>query len=172
MVCRIKSLPFDANQLDIIQFFEGFRLKPNGVQLVVRSDNKPTGEVSCQRTICLCLSYIGCNSRENPSFLVPILFCLHLDHSNMRQQCFVVHACDENAGGPLPAQSNSAQHHSQPLISLVYLVLHVQAFVDFESAEEAGRAIRDKDHKVFNEKFGERFVRLIQVRSLSLSLPL
>ena len=32
-------------QLDIIQFFAGFRLKANGVQLVVRSDNKPTGEV-------------------------------------------------------------------------------------------------------------------------------
>lgn len=47
-VVKIKSLPFDATQLDIIQFFEGFRLKPNGVQLVVRSDNKPTGEVrSC-----------------------------------------------------------------------------------------------------------------------------
>lgn len=44
-VVKIKSLPFDANQLDIIKFFEGFKLKPNGVQLVVRSDNKPTGEV-------------------------------------------------------------------------------------------------------------------------------
>lgn len=44
-VVKIKSLPFDATQLDMIQFFEGFKLKPNGVQLVVRSDNKPTGEV-------------------------------------------------------------------------------------------------------------------------------
>lgn len=42
---KIKSLPFDATQLDIIHFFEGFRLKPNGVQLVVRADYKPTGEV-------------------------------------------------------------------------------------------------------------------------------
>jgi epithelial splicing regulatory protein 1/2 len=41
----MKSLPFDATQLDVIQFFDGFKLKPNGVQLVVRSDNKPTGEV-------------------------------------------------------------------------------------------------------------------------------
>uniref|UniRef100_A0A6T8QA73 RRM domain-containing protein n=1 Tax=Chlamydomonas leiostraca TaxID=1034604 RepID=A0A6T8QA73_9CHLO len=80
-VVKIKSLPFDANQLDIIQFFDGFKLKPNGVQLVVRSDNKPTGE----------------------------------------------------------------------------------AFVDFESSEEAARAIREKDHKVFSEKFGDRYVRLIQV---------
>jgi hypothetical protein len=32
-------------QLDVIQFFEGFKMKANGVQLVVRSDNKPTGEV-------------------------------------------------------------------------------------------------------------------------------
>lgn len=44
-VVKMKSLPFDATQLDIINFFADFRLKPNGVQLVVRSDNKPTGEV-------------------------------------------------------------------------------------------------------------------------------
>ncbi|WIA30386.1 hypothetical protein OEZ86_000472 [Tetradesmus obliquus] len=80
-VVKMKSLPFDATQLDIIQFFEAYRLKPNGVQLVVRSDNKPTGE----------------------------------------------------------------------------------AFVDFENYEEAVKAMREKDHKVFNEKFGERYVRLIQV---------
>lgn len=35
--------------------------------------------------------------------------------------------------------------------------------MDFESAEEAARAIREKDHKVFSEKFGDRYVRLIQV---------
>ncbi|KXZ49796.1 hypothetical protein GPECTOR_19g247 [Gonium pectorale] len=80
-VVKIKSLPFDATQLDIIHFFESFKLKPNGVQLVVRSDNKPTGE----------------------------------------------------------------------------------AFVDFETPEEAARSIREKDHKVFSEKFGDRYVRLIQV---------
>lgn len=96
-VVKMKSLPFDANQADIILFFEQYRLKPNGVQLVVRSDNKPTGE----------------------------------------------------------------------------------AFVDFESYEEASKAMREKDHKVFNEKFGDRYVRLIQVRlwsapasnSLRLVLP-
>lgn len=38
-----------------------------------------------------------------------------------------------------------------------------QAFVDFESYEEASKAMREKDHKVFNEKFGDRYVRLIQV---------
>ncbi|GAX80146.1 hypothetical protein CEUSTIGMA_g7584.t1 [Chlamydomonas eustigma] len=80
-VVKIKSLPFDATQLDVIQFFEGFKMKANGVQLVVRSDNKPTGE----------------------------------------------------------------------------------AFIDFETPEEAGRGIREKDHKVFSEKFGDRYVRLIQV---------
>ena len=80
-VVKIKSLPFDASQLDVLHFFEGFKMKANGVQLVVRSDNKPTGE----------------------------------------------------------------------------------AFVDFESPEEASMAIRERDHKVFHEKFGERYVRLIQV---------
>jgi hypothetical protein len=44
-VVKMKSLPFDSTQLDIIHFFESYKLKPNGVQLVVRSDNKPTGEV-------------------------------------------------------------------------------------------------------------------------------
>jgi epithelial splicing regulatory protein 1/2 len=37
--------------------------------------------------------------------------------------------------------------------------------VDFENYEEAVKAMREKDHKVFNEKFGDRYVRLIQVRS-------
>jgi hypothetical protein len=36
--------------------------------------------------------------------------------------------------------------------------------VDFENYEEAAKAMREKDHKVFNEKFGDRYVRLIQVR--------
>ncbi|PNH05775.1 Heterogeneous nuclear ribonucleoprotein H [Tetrabaena socialis] len=80
-VVKIKSLPFDATQLDIIQFFDTFKLKPNGVQLVVRSDNKPTGE----------------------------------------------------------------------------------AFVDFVDPDEAARSIKERDHKVFSEKFGDRYVRLIQV---------
>lgn len=35
--------------------------------------------------------------------------------------------------------------------------------MDFEAPEEAGRAIREKDHKVFSDKFGDRYVRLIQV---------
>lgn len=41
--------------------------------------------------------------------------------------------------------------------------LSLQAFVDFENYEEAVKAMREKDHKVFNEKFGDRYVRLIQV---------
>lgn len=57
-VVKMKSLPFDATQLDIIQFFEQYKLKPNGVQLVVRSDNKPTGEVcaslACAGSSCVC----------------------------------------------------------------------------------------------------------------------
>lgn len=52
---KIKSLPFDATQLDMIQFFDGFKLKPNGVQLVVRSDNKPTGEVRAALVLVLLL---------------------------------------------------------------------------------------------------------------------
>ena len=39
----------------------------------------------------------------------------------------------------------------------------MQAFVDFETPEEASKAIREKDHKVFSMKFGDRYVRLIQV---------
>lgn len=35
--------------------------------------------------------------------------------------------------------------------------------MDFENYEEAAKAMREKDHKVFNDKFGDRYVRLIQV---------
>eukprot|EP01025_Chloroclados_australasicus_P008929 TRINITY_DN1331_c0_g1_i10.p1 TRINITY_DN1331_c0_g1~~TRINITY_DN1331_c0_g1_i10.p1 ORF type:complete len:672 (-),score=115.69 TRINITY_DN1331_c0_g1_i10:5362-7377(-) len=80
-VVRVKSLPFDANQADLLDFFRNYHMKPNGVQLVVRLDGRPTGE----------------------------------------------------------------------------------AFVDFESYEEALRASRDKDRQVFHPKFGERYVRLILV---------
>ena len=53
-VVKIKSLPFDATQLDVLQFFDGFKMKPNGVQLVVRSDNKPTGEVRAEKMTLGC----------------------------------------------------------------------------------------------------------------------
>lgn len=36
--------------------------------------------------------------------------------------------------------------------------------MDFETPEEAAKAIRERDHKVFHDKFGDRYVRLIQVR--------
>lgn len=51
-----------------------------------------------------------------------------------------------------------------PFLSTSAFWLFVQAFVDFENYEEAAKAMREKDHKVFNEKFGDRYVRLIQVR--------
>ena len=39
--------------------------------------------------------------------------------------------------------------------------------MDFENYEEAAKAMREKDHKVFHEKFGDRYVRLIQVRGVN-----
>lgn len=47
-VIKVKSLPYDACQLDVLQFFDGFRIRPNGVQLVIQGNNKPSGEV-CNR---------------------------------------------------------------------------------------------------------------------------
>ena len=44
-VIKVKSLPYDACQLDVLHFFEGFRIRPNGVQLVIQGNNKPSGEV-------------------------------------------------------------------------------------------------------------------------------
>jgi len=38
-----------------------------------------------------------------------------------------------------------------------------EAFVDFESYEEALKASKEKDRQVFHPKFGERYVRLILV---------
>ena len=39
----------------------------------------------------------------------------------------------------------------------------LQAFVDFDSGAEAERAITTKDRQVFAQKFGDRYVRLVQV---------
>lgn len=80
-VIKVKSLPYDACQLDVLQFFTGFKIRPNGVQLVIQGNNKPSGE----------------------------------------------------------------------------------AFVDFDSGAEAERAITTKDRQVFAQKFGDRYVRLVQV---------
>lgn len=38
----------------------------------------------------------------------------------------------------------------------------LQAFVDFDSGAEAERAITTKDRQVFAQKFGDRYVRLVQ----------
>ena len=44
--------------------------------------------------------------------------------------------------------------------------LHMlQAFVDFDSGAEAERAITTKDRQVFAQKFGDRYVRLVQACS-------
>jgi RNA recognition motif-containing protein len=139
-VIKMKSLPFDASQLDIITFFEGFKLKPNGVQLVVRSDNKPTGEVRLA----------GARPRRRG----PGRRCRGLRTAGAHPQAAdaaspapraPIHPADAAARRPPPAAPRA------------------QAFVDFDSPEEAGRALREKDHKVFAEKFGDRYVRLIQV---------
>ena len=45
-VIKVKSLPYDACQLDVLQFFDGFKIRPNGVQLVIQGNNKPSGEVT------------------------------------------------------------------------------------------------------------------------------
>ena len=45
-VIKVKSLPYDACQLDVLQFFDGFKIRPNGVQLVIQGNNKPSGEVN------------------------------------------------------------------------------------------------------------------------------
>eukprot|EP00873_Tetraselmis_striata_P041934 jgi/Tetstr1/462198/TSEL_007261.t1 len=81
-VVRVRGLPMDAKQLDVITFFKDYALRANGVQVLVTSGLKPVGE----------------------------------------------------------------------------------AFVDFETCEDAQKACAEKDHKVFDEeKFGDRFVRLILV---------
>lgn len=51
-VIKVKSLPYDACQLDVLHFFENFRIRPNGVQLVIQGNNKPSGEVSTQQQSC------------------------------------------------------------------------------------------------------------------------
>lgn len=43
-VVKMRSLPFEATQLDVIQFFHSYALKPDGVQLILHSDCKSAGE--------------------------------------------------------------------------------------------------------------------------------
>ena len=43
----------------------------------------------------------------------------------------------------------------------------MQAFVDFDSGAEAERAITTKDRQVFAQKFGDRYVRLVQASHVS-----
>ena len=45
----------------------------------------------------------------------------------------------------------------------------MQAFVDFDSGAEAERAITTKDRQVFAQKFGDRYVRLVQACPVSKS---
>lgn len=49
-VIKVKSLPYDACQLDVLMFFDGFKMRPNGVQLVIQGNNKPSGEVILKQT--------------------------------------------------------------------------------------------------------------------------
>lgn len=44
----------------------------------------------------------------------------------------------------------------------IALVL-TQAFADFETTDEARRAVAEKDRGTFGERFGDRFVRLVMV---------
>ena len=61
-VIKVKSLPYDACQLDVLQFFDGFKIRPNGVQLVIQGNNKPSGEVSLANPAVVQQLYIH-NSR-------------------------------------------------------------------------------------------------------------
>ena len=56
-VIKVKSLPYDACQLDVLMFFDGFKMRPNGVQLVIQGNNKPSGEVITAAVCCICLSW-------------------------------------------------------------------------------------------------------------------
>ena len=76
------------------------------------------------------------------------------------------HACRWSLPSSLPCPAPPRRCSPAPL-PLQHT--HAQAFVDFETPEEAGRSIKEKDHKVFSEKFGDRYVRLIQVGAPSLT---
>uniref|UniRef100_A0A061RGC4 G-rich sequence factor 1-like isoform x1 n=1 Tax=Tetraselmis sp. GSL018 TaxID=582737 RepID=A0A061RGC4_9CHLO len=80
-IVKVKGLPLEAKQIDLIHFFDGFNFRANGVQIVTAGLHRPTGE----------------------------------------------------------------------------------GFVDFETPEEAARAITTKDGSQFGAKFGDRFVKLLSV---------
>eukprot|EP00192_Tetraselmis_astigmatica_P019345 CAMPEP_0117697254 /NCGR_PEP_ID=MMETSP0804-20121206/29124_1 /TAXON_ID=1074897 /ORGANISM="Tetraselmis astigmatica, Strain CCMP880" /LENGTH=202 /DNA_ID=CAMNT_0005511479 /DNA_START=72 /DNA_END=677 /DNA_ORIENTATION=- len=52
-IVKVKSLPLEAKQIDLIKFFEGYTLRHNGVQIAVSGSFKPTGEVCAAEHLVL-----------------------------------------------------------------------------------------------------------------------
>ncbi len=92
-------------------------------------------------TVCLCISQLLNVSLEATMLLVDRKAIHHQNILSIVQQCLM---------GQLPVS-----HHLHML----------QAFVDFDSGAEAERAITTKDRQVFAQKFGDRYVRLVQACS-------
>ncbi|DBB18504.1 TPA: hypothetical protein ACH3X3_000145 [Trebouxia sp. C0006] len=137
-VIKVKSLPYDACQLDVLMFFDGFKMRPNGVQLVIQGNNKPSGEVPrSEMQAALALRFGG-------------------------------DGIVKMKGLPFKATADDvikffAGYRVRP--DGIHFVMHADgrpsgmAFVEFDCPQEAMRAL-SKDREQFGVAYGERFCLL------------
>lgn len=80
-ILKVKGIPFKANAADVRKFFQGHKIKPDGVSFIMHADGRPTGmafiefatpqeavramvSVSqlplCDTKVCLCTGAASC----------------------------------------------------------------------------------------------------------------
>jgi RNA recognition motif-containing protein len=42
-ILKVKGIPFKATAADVRKFFNGYKIKPEGVSFIMHSDGRPTG---------------------------------------------------------------------------------------------------------------------------------
>jgi RNA recognition motif-containing protein len=42
-ILKVKGIPFKANAADVRKFFQGHKIKPDGVSFIMHADGRPTG---------------------------------------------------------------------------------------------------------------------------------
>lgn len=174
-VVRVRGLPMEAKQLDVISFFAGYNLRANGVQILVTSNLKPVGE-----------AFVDFETQAEAQQA-----CAEKDHAVFNQEKFgdrfvrlllvprrdMQDAVSSRLGGDgiikVKGMPFKATHHEVRQFFAGYGVkpdgisIALQAdgrptgmaFVEFESSHEALRAMK-KDRARFGPAHGDRFVML------------
>ncbi|KAA6418769.1 MAG: RNA binding [Trebouxia sp. A1-2] len=168
-VIKVKSLPYDACQLDVLMFFDGFKMRPNGVQLVIQGNNKPSGEAfvdfdsgaEAERAI----------TTKDRQVFAQKFGDRYVPRSEMQAALALRFGGDgivKMKGLPFKATADDvikffAGYRVRP--DGIHFVMHADgrpsgmAFVEFDCPQEAMRAL-SKDREQFGVAYGERFCLL------------